>query len=230
MTASIVHAGAGVTLLGGGDVAPEDLAEALALAPVVVAADGGADRALAHGVMPEAVIGDLDSLSDAARARIPPGRLHCIEEQETTDFDKALRSTEAPFVLGLGLAGPRLDHTLAALNVLARHPGRRCLLISRRDVTFLCPPELSLRLAPGSRLSLFPLGEVRGESRGLVWPVDGIAFRAEGRVGTSNAVDEGGEVRLSFDAPRMLVILPREGLGAALAALVPEALPAPAPG
>ena len=57
----------GVTLIGGGEVGPQALAAALALAPVVAAADSGADAALAHGLLPRAVIGDLDSLSDDAR-------------------------------------------------------------------------------------------------------------------------------------------------------------------
>ena len=35
-----------VTLIGGGPLGPDDLAQALALAPTVAAADGGADQAL----------------------------------------------------------------------------------------------------------------------------------------------------------------------------------------
>ena len=55
--------------------------------------------------MPQAVIGDFDSLSDLGRAAIPATRQHVIPEQDTTDFDKALRSIRAPFVLGLGFSG-----------------------------------------------------------------------------------------------------------------------------
>ncbi|MCL4189348.1 MAG: thiamine diphosphokinase [Rhodobacteraceae bacterium] len=223
----IVEASRGVTVVGGGQVAARRLAAALALAPVLVAADGGADRAVALGRLPDAVIGDLDSLGPRARAALPASRIHRIAEQETTDFEKCLRSIAAPFVLGVGLAGPRLDHLLAALNVLARHPGRRCVLMGAGDIAFLCPPQLALDLPAGMRLSLFPLGPVTGESAGLVWPLGGIGFAADGRVGTSNRV-AGGEVRLSFSAPRMVVILPAAALRAALAALAPGAVP-PAP-
>lgn len=221
MNASIVQSRDGVTLVGGGAVEAAQLARALALAPVLVAADGGADRALALGRMPEAVIGDLDSLSPAGLARLPPERVHRIAEQETTDFDKCLRSIAAPFVLGLGLAGPRLDHMLAAFNTLGRHPDRRCLMLGARDVCFLSPPRLELDLPPGTRLSLFPLAPVTGESIGLRWPLAGLAFAPDGRIGTSNET-AARQVRLAFSRPAMLVMLPRRHLRAALRALLPE--------
>ncbi|WP_460258646.1 thiamine diphosphokinase [Actibacterium sp. D379-3] len=207
-----------VTLLGGGEIAPKDLAEALTLAPVLVAADGGADAALAAGHMPEAVIGDFDSISAATRAALPPARMHLIGEQESTDFDKCLRSISAPLILGLGFMGARLDHLLAALTGLTRRPGAACILIGRRDIAFLCPPHLSLRLEPGTRLSLFPMGAVQGRSRGLKWPIEGLAFAPDGRIGTSNEVVE-PEVVLDLSAPCMVAILPRTALGAAIAAL-----------
>jgi thiamine pyrophosphokinase len=219
MDNAIVESHHGVTLLGGGQVGARLLARALALAPGLVAADGGADHALRLGHEPQAVIGDMDSVSDAARHRLA-GRLHRVAEQDTTDFDKALRRIRAPFVLGLGFAGPRADHALAVLNALVRHAQRRCLILSGTDVTFLAPPRLVLRLPVGTRLSLFPMGPVSGRSIGLRWPIDGLRFAPDAMIGTSNQV-VAPEVVLDFDAPRMLVILPGGQLRAALAALGP---------
>jgi len=215
----IVQSQQGVTLVGAGRFSAAALADALALAPHLVAADGGADSALRAGHMPEAVIGDLDSLTARARALIPPGRIHRIAEQETTDFEKALRSVAAPFVLGLGFAGGRLDHTLSAMNVLARHPGRRCLLVSDRDVTFHLPAELRLVLPVGTRLSLFPMAPVQGESAGLRWPLGGLSLAPDGMTATSN-LTSAPEVRLAPGGPGLLAILPRAHLDAALAGLL----------
>ncbi|MGV8985006.1 MAG: thiamine diphosphokinase [Cypionkella sp.] len=214
MTEVIVQSTGGVTLAGGGRFSASLLALARNLAPRLVAADGGADRLLALGAEPEAVIGDFDSISIAAQKRLA-GRLFPIREQVSTDFDKALRSIAAPFVLGLGFAGQRLDHGLAVLNGLVSHPGKRCLILSGTDVTFLAPCDLTLRLAVGSRLSLFPMGPVEGESTGLRWPLQGLKFAPGGVIGTSNEVSA-PEVRLTFNAALMLVILPRAGLAAAL--------------
>lgn len=216
MNQVIVESLQGVTLAGGGPFGKAELARALRFAPRIVGADGGADRLLALGAEPEAVIGDFDSISDAARARLA-GRLFPIAEQETTDFDKALRSIVAPFVLGLGFAGARLDHGLAVLNALARAPERRALILSPQDVTFLAPPQLVLDLPVGTRLSLFPMAAVSAESEGLRWPLQGLHFAPDGMIGTSNEVS--GPVRLQFSVPKMLVILPIRFLPAALRGL-----------
>lgn len=218
MSDIIVHSNAPVTLIGGGQVDPEALEEALELGPRLVAADGGAGRAIDAGRMPEAVIGDMDSLSAGHRARLPEGVVHAIEEQDSTDFDKCLRAIRAPLVLGVGFAGPRLDHQLAACNSLVRHHRQRCILIGRREITLLAPPTLRLDLAPGDPVSLFPLGAVEAKSEGLRWPVGGLSFAPDGRVGTSNAAT--GPIWLAVTAPKMLMMLPRAALPALVAALL----------
>jgi thiamine pyrophosphokinase len=164
------------------------------------------------------VIGDMDSLSVAGRVRLA-AVLHEVSEQETTDFDKVLRMVSAPFLIALGVLGGRADHALAALSTLLS-ASMPVLALGAEDVVFAAPPRLSLRLRPGDRLSLYPLVPVTGESRGLAWPIAGLDFAPDRRIGTSNRVTE-GPVELDFDRPGMLVILPRARLDAALRALTP---------
>jgi thiamine pyrophosphokinase len=216
----------GVTLLGGGEVAPGALAEALSLAPDLVAVDGGADRALAEGWEPRQVIGDLDSISDAARARLADRLVH-VPTQDDTDFDKALDRVQAPLVLALGFTGGRLDHTLAAMSSLARRPGVRAVVWGQQDLCFLTPPRLDLTLPPGSRLSLWPLAPVGCVSSGLMWPTDGLRLDPAGVIGTSNAVSRGA-VSLEPDAPALLCLVPLAAVAVVLAALS-AAPPWPAP-
>lgn len=218
MTGEIVHCEGGVVLIGGGALAAADVHEALTIAPCLVAADGGGDRALALGLQPRAVIGDLDSLSDAARAALG-ARVHHVAEQDSTDFAKCLDRVAARFVIGLGFTGLRLDHTLAALNELAARPGRAIVLIAEDEAIFLCPPEITLDLPAGERLSLFPMGAAAGRAEGLRWPIEGLDFTPAGRVGTSNEV-AAGPVRLAISGP-MLVLVPKRHLRAVLCALVP---------
>ncbi len=219
MNSPIVQSTHGVTLAGGGPFSARDLRMALKRAPVPVAADSGADRLLKFGVMPQAVIGDMDSISDAARANIPVQCQHLVAEQATTDFDKALRLIEAPLVLALGFAGARLDHGLAAFSTLIARGERRCILIGPQDVAFAAPARLSLTLQPGEPLSLFPMASVTGRSEGLEWPIEGISFAPDGMIGTSNRV-VAGQVTLEFERRGMLVILPRRRLDAAIRALL----------
>jgi thiamine pyrophosphokinase len=226
MKSPIVQSELGITLAGGGPFGRRDLALCLRRAPMAVAADGGADRLLQFAVAPAAVIGDFDSISDAARSRIPKTKQYFVPEQSTTDFDKALRAIRAPFVLALGFAGARLDHGLAAMHTLVCQAERRCLLIGPHDIAFAAPARLELALAPGDALSLFPMAPVTGQSEGLEWPIGGLAFSPAGQIGTSNRVVSRA-VTLDFDAPGMLVILPRGRLDAAIRALVPAPLPWP---
>ncbi|MGV6812390.1 MAG: thiamine diphosphokinase [Brevirhabdus sp.] len=226
MLSQIVHGAAKLTLLGGGKAPKAVVNAALFHAPVLVAADGGADRALALGHRPEAVIGDLDSLSASAHAALPADRILRIAEQDSTDFDKCLCVLPAPLVLAVGMTGRRLDHTLAAFNTLVRHAHRQIIVLGAHDVCFACPPRLRLDLEPGSRASLFPMARVTGRSTGLHWPIDGLEFAPDGQSGTSNRAD--GPVSLDFDAPGMVALLPFNALGAVMAGLAQSA-PWPAP-
>jgi len=213
----IVRESEAITLIGGAGVARAELDAALRLAPRVVAADGGADTALAAGLTPRAVIGDFDSISAAARARLPDDTLHPMDDQDSTDFEKCLVHIDAPLIIGLGFTGDRLDHQMAACNALVRHAARRCVLLGAHDLMFLCPPVLDLALDSGCRVSLFPMGAVEGASDGLQWPIGGINFAPDGRVGTSNRAL--GTVSLSVTTPKMLVTLPAHTLETVVRAL-----------
>lgn len=216
--APLFHTTRAVTLLGGGAVARGDLDLALAFAPDLVAADGGAGHAVAAGHLPMAVYGDMDSLSAEMRAAIPPERIHVLAEQDSTDFDKALRHIQAPMVIALGFTGDRVDHELAVYHGLAMRADVRCIVLGAHDLVVHAPPRLVLDLPAQTRLSLFPLGDVTGQSAGLVWPIDGLAFHPARKIGTSN-MTRGGVVDLRFDAPGMLVIVPRDHLAAVAQAM-----------
>lgn len=212
-----------VLLLGGAGVAASlpvlrTVLEELPLGETeIVAADGGAALALAAGLMPTIVTGDFDSITDQDRSQIDAARLHHNADQETTDFDKALSAISAPVCIGVGFTGGRLDHQLAVMTGLALQPDRRCVLVGEEDAITLCPPHLDLALEPGTRLSLYPLAEVRGTSEGLEWPIDGLVMRPDGRIGTSNRVT--GPVTIAVDRPAMLLMTPRRDLRSLLEAL-----------
>ncbi len=205
----VIRAEEAVTLLGAARISASALPEALALAPVLVAADGGADTALGQGLSPRAVIGDMDSLSPEA-AQAFADRLHRVAEQDTTDFDKALTRIEAPLVLALGFSGGRLDHELAALHSLVLRCDRPCLLLGSETLAFHAPRAIELRLPRGTLVSLFPFAPVWTSSEGLRWPTEHILFAPDSRIGTSNAAE--GDVSLLPSSPGMLVILPRDCL------------------
>ena len=166
----------------------------------------------------------MDSITDQAAAALA-SVLHRVPEQETTDFDKALRHIAAPLVIAVGVTGGRFDHELAVLHSLLRHPDRCCIVLGPDSLLFLCPPVLEVTLPPGTLFSLFPLAPVRCTSTGLRWPTDHLRFAPGQVIGTSNEVAGprvAGPVRLQADAPAMLVILPASVLSPVVTALLAQ--------
>jgi len=218
MTDSIVQTPEFVTLVGASRASEGQLAQALAIAPYLIAADGGAELSRNYGVAPKMLIGDFDSIDKTTLQEIPENRRIHVAEQSTTDFDKCLTLVRAPLILGVGFLGGRLDHQLAAFSTLLRHPEQCCILLGERDLILAIHRPIELALEPGSRLSLFPMLPCQGKSEGLEWPVDGLKFAPNAKIGTSNRVID-GPVRLEFQTPGMLLILPLAALAAVVGAL-----------
>lgn len=189
-----------LAIVGGGTVDP-DLLRALArFGAVLVGADGGGDVIGEAGLVPAAIIGDLDSLSDRAEWETRTRVVH-IPEQITTDFQKALYSTQAPVTLALGMTGKRLDHTLAALSAVLQYaPSRRLLLVDEVDVAFAAVGAFGFEAEAGERVSIHPLVRIGFRaSRGLFYPLDGLVLEPGGLLGSSNAAT-GGRVEIEPDA------------------------------
>ncbi len=149
------------------------LAEAREGAALVVAADGGARAALALGLMPDVVIGDLDSLGDA-RTAIPPDRIHPNPDPNATDLEKAVMwclDAGCDAIDIIGASGGRADHALANLSVLVRFGRRaRVRLIDERFAIELVDGEAVVEGQPGTVVSLVAIGRCEGvTTTGLRW-------------------------------------------------------------
>ena len=208
-----------VGLVGGASIHPHEVA---AISPFVdryIAVDGGADHILNAGKQPDVVIGDLDSLSEHARATFADRLCH-ISDQSTTDFEKAMIHLQALAIVAVGFTGGRMDHVLAVLNVLVRFPERRVILADADDVSFLAyQGQSKLHLPLGTRISLMPLDAARVSLDGVEWPFTDVQMHPGGFISPSNAV-AGDQVTIDAQGP-VLVTLPRAHLAAALKAVVP---------
>ncbi len=158
----------------------------------LIAADGGANWCAKAGIVPDAIIGDMDSLANRGRWAAKT-RLIEISEQDSTDFEKCLYSTSSPLVLGLGLTGGRLDHTLSALDVAARYAGkRRIILVDETDIALPVTGDFSFEMAKSARVSIHPVVPIRFlRSLGLAFPLAGVELAPGKRSGTSNRTETG---------------------------------------
>lgn len=158
-----------ILLVGNAPSLPAALLRRLAAgASLIVATDGGADKALAAGICPHVVIGDLDTVSARARTRLANAQWVHVKNQDNTDLEKALlwlKHKPASLLLLAGFIGGRPDFEIG--NLLAVYPH-----LTNHAVTFIGPgwqiwplrASKTFACRKGARLSLIPLKPCRGVS------------------------------------------------------------------
>lgn len=143
----------------------------------IAAVDRGAAHALALGLTPSILIGDMDSIDPRHRQVLAsvPALVHPADKDKTDThlaLEWALAQGGRHIVIGGGL-GSRFDHALAnalLLLELARH-GARGVITDGRQAVHLLNGELELTAPTGYALSILPLfSRCRGLTlRGLRW-------------------------------------------------------------
>ena len=184
----------------------------------VIAADGGARHADALGLRIDRWVGDGDSIApadlDALRAAGIPIDLVAAEKDET-DTELALRAAVergAARVTILGaLGGPRLDHALANVALLA-HPaldGREAEVLDGMSRVRLLrgPASLALDGPPGDLISLIPFGSdaVGVRTDGLRYPLQDETLVLGAARGLSN-VRVAATAAVAFRSGSILVV------------------------
>jgi len=182
--------------------------------PFVVAADDGATTALAFGLRPDVVIGDLDSIDPCTLASLQQAGVP-IEtyprEKDATDGQLAI---ERAFQCGPGelflvgfLGGPRLDQALANILLMSRIDVPAVLLDERNECRLLRPGVVETwSCERGEVVSLIPLtSEVNGvRTQGLRWPLNGERLQLGDTRGISNE-PTADEASVTITAGRLLV-------------------------
>jgi len=159
-------------------------------ADLLIGADGGGNRILEHDMIPDVVIGDMDSFKKPGQADF---EIIHQPEQETNDLEKALSlalQKGASTCHVLGGFGKRMDHSLKNLSVMKKFDGLFDTLIYRDETfdAFIVDGHFSGKLPVGSIVSLYPLsGEVKGiKTEGLKYPLNSESLKNGARDGTSN--------------------------------------------
>ena len=189
------------------------LAEPLQADDFVIAADGGLLHTRALGIAPNEVLGDFDSLGYT-----PDGAAVFPVEKDDTDAMLAVRRGLAlgyrDFVLYGALDGPRLDHTLANLQLtefLARQGAVGTLVGNTHIATVVRNGAVSFSEKATGILSVFCLGEdARGVTlSGLQYTLDRKILTAGLPLGVSNHF-VGATARIRVEQGSLLLIYDRE--------------------
>jgi thiamine pyrophosphokinase len=165
----------------------------------ILAADGGAHHAVAMGLRPRVIVGDLDSVEAAlVESLVAQGtelEKHPTAKNETDlelAIERALRDGATEIVL-LGALGGRLDQSLANVLLMAQRdwPAPIHLVDANEIATVIHGGEqIVLEAAPGSTVSLLPLSaEVTGITyTGMLYPLENATLLLGSTRGVSNEV------------------------------------------
>ena len=187
-----------VVVVGGGPLSQRATTEVLADA-TIIAADSGLDHAVAAGLRPTLLVGDLDSISAHGKMWAYAHELEIDEhpiDKDATDTELAvLRAvrTGADHLLVLGAAGDRFDHalgTVAALGnpALARFETVRLLLDDTAVHVIHAARSTTIDLPPNCSFSLLAMhGPCHGvDVTGAYWPLTDASLAPSSTRGISN--------------------------------------------
>ena len=186
----------------------------------VIAADSGLDNALAVGLKPMLVVGDLDSVSPSALAWAR-GMGIPIEEhprgKDATDTELALLAaidSGASDVVMLSGGGDRLDHSMGALIALGNPFLAACSSVAARWADALIhvlhgPRAIELTLPAGTTFSILALhGPCVGVGeRGTEWPLTNALVSPGSSLGISN-VTVSPAVHIEVGTGVLTIIIP----------------------
>ena len=142
---------------------------------LVVCCDGAANEFLAKGYMPQAVVGDGDSLTPTTRS-LCQDILHLENEQESNDLTKAMRylyKQGKRRVAIVGATGKREDHTLGNISLLLEYQqmGMEAVLYTNHGYFVACQDNSLFATSEGQQLSIFNFGATGFVAKGLKYPL-----------------------------------------------------------
>jgi thiamine pyrophosphokinase len=197
----------------------EKARELLSVTDYAICADGGTRHALALGIRPDLVIGDLDSaeqeqLQLLREADVPIERFP--HDKNETDLELAIDRAvglQPDQILILGALGGRLDQTLGNITLLTdpRLAGIDVRLDDGLEEAFICRGEAQVRGKRGDLVSLIPWGgPVSGiQTANLKWPLENETLYPDKTRGISNEL-LGETASVSIGAGLLLIVHRRQ--------------------
>ena len=163
-------------IIGGGEYpTAEQPMQIIRNARYIVCCDGAADEFIAKVGIPDAIVGDCDSISALNKEKFSH-ILHIIGEQESNDQTKAVRFCLAQGkkrIAIVGATGKREDHTIGNISLLIEYARAGCDVRSFTDhgVFIPCNGTTTHKCCKGQQVSIFSITAKNLSAKGLLYPI-----------------------------------------------------------
>jgi thiamine pyrophosphokinase len=126
----------------------------------IVCCDGSAGKLIRAGFIPDAIVGDMDSLDHNIATRFSD-RIHKDPDQETNDLTKAVKwcvLAGYKSITILGATGKREDHTLGNISLLSEYSEMvNVKMVTDTGILTALSQSSVIESFPGQQVSLFSL-------------------------------------------------------------------------
>jgi len=178
---------------------------------VLICADGGANTAKKLNVLPDYIIGDLDSATkETLKYFAGKSEVIGIKRQSDTDVEKCIKyaiKKKLNDIVLTGVTGDRLDHTFCNLGIVLKFSHSAMLRIIAEN-SLLAPYEgtVNIKTCSGETISLYGFNDkTRIFSKGLYYPLRNISLPFGIKESTSNLAT-GKKVKLRISDGIIFVI------------------------
>lgn len=181
----------------------------------IAAADGAAIQLRQKGILPQSIIGDLDSFASDRMfwQEYQDVTIHEVNDQNSTDFEKTLeyvRRQNYRTAMILGMHGGEFDHTLNNWSILMRY-GKILHLAFYEKGTIAVPiyESVTITTRPGEMISLIPQPSTIITTSGLEWNLQKEELALGKREGARNRATE-VRVKIQVHSGSLLLFLNNE--------------------
>lgn len=144
-------------------------------AEFIVCCDGAANEFIANGGMPDAIVGDGDSISKENKQRFAE-ILHIDRDQETNDLTKSVHYCVQHGITDIvivGGTGRREDHTLGNISLLAEYIDMaNVIMVTNWGIFTPVQAARVFESFKGEAVSLFSIDRKAITTRNLKYPLD----------------------------------------------------------
>jgi thiamine pyrophosphokinase len=158
----------------------------------LICADGGANACVKMDIIPDYIIGDLDSIKpDVYDYYYDKCEIIKVDRQNDTDVEKCLKfAIKKKFdeVILLGATGDRLDHTFCNIGIVLKYYDQiKINIIHHKSFLSAYNGEITLNTFPGETVSIYGIdSKTKIKSRGLKYPLKNISLPFGVKESTSN--------------------------------------------